>query len=124
MLRRAIIKKYNLRFDEKMQMAGDCAFYLNMLEHGDLAIFYKEGAIVRAHPESAAFKQKLSPVPLKELVDITGRYLQDFFNESERRILVENIAGRVWGYAPSGIFEDIGKSRCHVSSRDWVAYRS
>lgn len=99
MLRGTIIKKYNLRFDEKMQMAGDYAFYLNMLEYGDLAVFYKEGAIVRAHPESAAFKQKLSSVPLKELVEITGRYLQDFFDESERRSIVENMAGRVWGYA-------------------------
>ncbi len=99
MLRSAIIKKYNLRFDEKMQMAGDCAFYLNMLKHGDLAVSYKEGAIVRAHPESAGFKQKLSSVPLKEIVNIMGCYLQEFFDESEHRSLVENMAGRVWGYA-------------------------
>lgn len=99
MLRGRIIKKYDLGFDEKMKMAGDYAFFLNMLEYGDLAVFHAEGAIVREHPGSAGFKQKLSPIPLKEMVDITVRYLRELFDASERQTLVENMAGKVCGYA-------------------------
>jgi glycosyltransferase involved in cell wall biosynthesis len=99
MLRGKIVKEHHLKFDEEMQMAGDYAFYLNMLEYGDLAVFHTEGAIVRAHPGSAGFKQKLSSIPLKEMVEITAHYMQDFFDTSERQSLVENIAGRVCGYA-------------------------
>jgi glycosyltransferase involved in cell wall biosynthesis len=99
MIRAGLIRKFDLKFDVNMEMAGDYSLFYNILEHGDLAVLHSEGAIVKVHPGSVGFRQKLSSTPMKELVTVITRYLHDLFNESERQVILGKLSGRIYAYA-------------------------